>query len=438
MTQFSAEIDQNEYLPNGGTEVNAVLTVTAVDNETPTPTSAAEAVEIVIIDVSGSMGSPKAKLRSAKEATKAAIDCIRVGVQFAVIAGDDKARSVYPSSGTALANFATRGSAKEAVDRLRDRGGTEIGRWLALADELFGSAPGAIRHAILLTDGQNNERDGVLEGVLSRCEGRFQCDCRGVGTDWEVDELRKIASALLGTVDIVPQPEGLENEFRSLMEAAMGKATADVSLRLWTPQGSRVAFVKQVAPTVEDLTDRATQAHKPEGDPDPLSVDFPTGAWGDESREYHVCINVPARDVGDEALAGRVKLMVDGQSVSEAKILAIWTDDEVLSTRMNLAVAHYSGQAELAEAIQDGLQARRDGDEHEAEMKLGRAVQLAAESGNEGTMKLLSRVVEIEDREKGTVRLKRSVAAVDEMSLDTRSTKTVRVQKSAPPPGATP
>ena len=37
----------------------------------------------------------------------------------------------------------------------------------------------------------------------------------------------------------------------------MGKATGNVSLRLWTPQGATVAFVRQVAPSIEDLTDRA-------------------------------------------------------------------------------------------------------------------------------------------------------------------------------------
>jgi hypothetical protein len=432
MTLFSAEVDQNEYLPLGGTEVHAIVTVTATDGPGATA-SAAEAVEIVIIDVSGSMGTPRNKLRSAKEATRAAIDCIRDGVRFAVLAGDDEATAVYPKSGTAIADPSARRSAREAVERLKDGGGTQIGRWLTLANELFGSAPGTIRHAILLTDGQNGERPGELEDVLARCAGRFQCDCRGVGTDWEVDELRKISTALLGTVDIVPEPEGLESEFRTLIEEAMGKATADVVLRLWTPQGAKVAYVKQVAPTVEDLTDRAIEARKADGDPIPLTVDFPTGAWGEEWREYHVCIEVPARELGDETLAGRFKLMVDDEVASEAKILAIWTDDEVLSTRINLAVAHYNGQAELAEAIQEGLQARRDGDERRATSKLGRAVQLAAESGNEGTMKLLARVVDIDDPVRGTVRLRRNVAEVDEMSLDTRSTKTVRVQRSVPP-----
>ena len=44
---------------------------------------------------------------------------------------------------------------------------------------------------------------------------------------------------------------------RAMMDAAMGKETGDVALRLWTPQGAEVAFVKQVAPAIEDLTARA-------------------------------------------------------------------------------------------------------------------------------------------------------------------------------------
>ena len=48
-------------------------------------------------------------------------------------------------------------------------------------------------------------------------------------------------------------------------------------------------------------------------------------------------------------------------------------------------VAHYTGQAELAEAIQEGLEARKQGDEDTATAKLGRAVALAHAAGNEDT-----------------------------------------------------
>jgi hypothetical protein len=276
-------------------------------------------------------------------------------------------------------------------------------------------------HAILLTDGENRgETAEELGEILESCAGRFQCDCRGVGTDWKVSELRRIASKLLGTVDIIAEPGDMAADFRSMIESAMGKATDSVSLRLWAPQGASVAFVRQVAPTIEELTDRAMPVND-------LTGDYPTGSWGEESRDYHVCIRVQPRGLGDEMLAGRVSLVEGDELLGQALIKAIWTDDQQLSTRINREVAHYTGQAELAEAIQDGLEARKAGDEATATFKLGRAVQLAAETGNDGTLKLLHGVVEVDDPATGTVRLRRDVADADEMALDTRSTKTVRV-----------
>ena len=109
-------------------------------------------------------------------------------------------------------------------------------------------------------------------------------------------------------------------------------------------------------------------------------------------------------------LAGRVSLVVGGEVQGQALIKAIWTDDSALSTRINREVAHYTGQAELAQVIQEGLEARKAGDEDTATLKLGRAVQLAAQTGNDSTTKLLAKVVDVEDAATGTVRLKRKVA----------------------------
>jgi hypothetical protein len=420
MTGFTADVYQNEYLPQDGTEVNAVVTVTSsAAGERP---GQPDAAEIVIIDTSGSMDVPRVKIKSALEATEVAVDCIRDGVRFAVISGTNRAEIVYPRiGGLAVASDDTRAEAAQFVRKLRAGGGTAMGTWLSLAARLFDAVPGHVCHAILLTDGENqHETAAELDQVLDDCRGRFQCDCRGVGTDWEVSELRRISSTLLGAVDIIPDPAGMPADFRAMMEAAMGKATHSVSLRLWTPQGATVSFVRQVAPTIEELTDRAVSSG-------PLSADYPTGAWGSESRDYHVCIKVAARALGDEMLAGRVSLVEDDQLLTQGLIKAIWTDDEQLSTRINREVAHYTGQAELADVIQEGLEARKAGDEATSTFKLGRAVQLASESGNDGTMRLLKAVVDVEDPATGTVRLRREVADVDEMALDTRSTKTVRV-----------
>jgi hypothetical protein len=432
---FTVDVDQNQYLPEGGRDISAVVTVTSAADATGLTSGAqagatpAGAAEIIIIDCSGSMEYPHTKIVEARAATSAAVDVVRDGVGFAVVAGTSTAWPVFPPDGSmAIASAASRAAAKQAVAGLRANGGTAIGQWLDLARRIFEAYPATLRHAILLTDGKNqHETPQQLAAAIGRCEGVFSCDCRGVGTDWEVSELRTISTALLGAVDIVPDPAGLAADFAAMMANAMGKQVADVALRVWTPQHATVRFVKQVAPAVDDLTGRRTSSG-------PQAGDYPTGAWGPgESRDYHVGIDVNPAGVGQEMLAARISLVAGPPSGAEVLgqglVRAIWTDDEALSTKINSRVAHYTGQAELAEVIQDGLEARKQGDEETATAKLGRAVALAHQSGNEDTAKLLAKVVDIVDVESGTVRLKKKVEDVDEMALDTRSTKTVRVKK---------
>jgi len=228
---FSIEIFQNQYLPDGGQDVNAIVTVTSGEAVAAT---AASGAEIIMIDCSGTMSSPASKIAEARAATSAAVDVIRDGVAFAVVAGTTEAWPVFPNDGTlAIASEQTRRDAKAAVVRLRPSGGTAIGTWLRLAHQMFAAHPTALRHAILLTDGKNqHESAEQLDQAVALCEGVFSCDCRGVGTDWEVGEIRRISTALLGTVDIVREPSGLAADFAAIMEAAMGKQVADVSLRV--------------------------------------------------------------------------------------------------------------------------------------------------------------------------------------------------------------
>jgi von Willebrand factor type A C-terminal domain/von Willebrand factor type A domain len=433
---FTVDIDQNPYLPAGGRDVSAIVTVTADgggDTPPPAPDGGASA-EIIIVDCSGSMDSPPAKLAEARAATAAAVDVVRDGTWFAIVAGTSTAWAVYPSDGSmAIASETTRAAAKYALRSLRANGGTAIGQWLRLAHQIFQSCPATLRHAILLTDGKNqHETAAELAAAISLCEGSFRCDCRGVGTDWQVGELRTISTALLGTVDIVVDPAGLAADFEELMRGAMSKQLPDVLLRVWTPQQASLKFVKQVAPAIDELTDRRVQPGAQAGSQQ--VGDYPTGAWAPgESRDYHVAVQVNPAFIGQEMLAARVSLVAsspEGQQVlGQGLIRVTWTDDEALSTRINPRVASYTGQAELASAIQEGLEARQRGDEDVATARLGRAVALAHQAGNEDTARLLAKVVDIVDEATGTVRLKRKVEAADEMALDTRSAKTVRVTK---------
>ncbi|MFB4316592.1 VWA domain-containing protein [Actinomadura sp. 21ATH] len=430
LPEFSIRVDHNPYLAAGGRETHAIVTVTAAGAGTggaAVPASpATEAAEVIIIDASGSM-SYSGKMAAAKRAAKAALNTLRDGVRFAVVAGANQPRMIYPKGRRLVAvDGATRRAAADAVSRLDAAGGTAIGSWLRLADELFAGHQDAVRHAILLTDGKNqHETDAELDAALAQCSGNFVCDSRGVGTDWNVAELRKISSALLGSFLDVPDPNDLEADFREMTAAAMGKRVTDVVLRVWTPQHAELRFLKQMVPAVEDLTGRRSGTG--------MIGDYPVGAWGDEEREYHLCVEVPAGGIGRQMRAAWVKLVLPAgagepadRELAAGNILIEWTDDEAKSTRINARVAHHTGQSELADAIQEGLEARRAGDEETATARLGRAVVLAGEVGNEQIAGLLDRVVEVVDERSGTVRLRKDVSKADEMSLDTRSVRTVR------------
>lgn len=418
---MSVEVDHNPYIAEGTGTVDAIVSIAvggdAVADRAP------ERVEAIVIDCSTSMKSPQGKFDEAKRATAAAIDEMADSTYFTVVAGSEKAVPVYPDDGRPVqASDATRAAAARAVDGLQPNGGTAIGTWLAHVRDVAGQFPGALVHAILLTDGKDeHETPEELGEQIGLSEGEFTCDCRGVGTDWRVEELRAISSALYGTVDIVADPADLADDFAAMMRDSMAKSIPELTLRLWTPAGARVAFVKQVAPTVEDLTARRVDAGNQTGE-------YPLGAWGHEDRDYHIQVEVEPVAAGREKLAARVTVVAGDETLGQGLVKAMWTTDTALSARISQRVAHYTGQAELAQAVQEGLAARKAGDIATATAKLHRAMELAVESGNDGTAKLLRVVIEV-DEHTGTARLRRDVAAADEMALDARSTRTARVRK---------
>jgi len=425
MAQFTSTVYQNEFLPDGGTDVNAIVTIDCVGAGAAGQTGSGAAGEVIIVDTSGSMG--ETNMRAAKQAAMVAVDAILDGTFFAIIAGNHKAYLAYPmvqtGPGMVQMNPQTRRQAKDAISFFRSDGGTAIGAWLNLARALFDSVgPLSQKHAILLTDGENhNETPQQLDAAIRNCLGQFQADCRGVGVDWKVEEIRKIAQALLGSVDIIPSGVDMPAVFGDLMHKAMGRGVADAQLRVWVPQGAQILFVRQVSPTVEDLTRRGVPIN-------PLTQSYPTGSWGDESRDYHLSVRLPAKAVGQEQLAARVQLSLGPTVVTQGLVKARWSNDASLTARISPEVAHYTGQTELAAAIQEGLAAKAAGDDRTATTKLGRAIQLAAQTGNEEATSKLRKVVDVQDAGTGTVRLKRQVEKADEMALDTASTKTTRIR----------
>jgi len=123
-------------------------------------------------------------------------------------------------------------------------------------------------------------------------------------------------------------------------------------------------------------------------------------------------------------LAARISLVAGTEILGQGLVRAIWTMTR-RSPQDQPAGGHYTGQPS-SRRHPGGPGGPQQGDEETATARLGRAVALAHQSGNEDTAKLLAKVVDVVDVESGTVRLKKKVEDADEMALDTRSTKTVR------------
>ncbi|MFD0382915.1 hypothetical protein ACFQ2B_12655 [Streptomyces stramineus] len=256
---------------------------------------------------------------------------------------------------------------------------------------------------MLLTDGRNeHDRPGELEDALTACAGRFTCDARGIGDQWAATELREIATRLHGVADAVEDHSDLEAEFRTMMTSAMGKALPDIRIRVRLREGSELRFLKQVFPTELDLTAEGVRAEE--------SVwEFPTGAWGDEARDFHLCVTAdPAGDPrGEDLQLASVTLVAGDQQPGTATprialprpspLLVHWTDDPVLSTRVHPRVAHYGGHADLGRAVVAGCEAYERGERATAEAEWGRAVRLAGELRDEKMLRRLGRLVTVTD-----------------------------------------
>ncbi len=431
---FSGVVHQNKFLAAGAVDVDAIVsiqsTLGAVPLGAPAAANAGRGGKLVVGfvgDGSGSMSGEK--WHAAKAALAKAVWNLPEGSEFFVIIGRSTPEVLMPAMPATKEN---KEHALRALSFSKDQGGTKFSLWLGAAREEFAKCKGDIRVLVFLTDGENDEGgDGPLMAELQRCAGCFEVESRGVGDAYRPDQLRLIQHALGGSVDIIRRPEDLSDDFAAILERAGSLAMSDVSLQIWTPMGAKIEMVKQFGAEILDLTSKARPG------PNPRTLRIPTGNWGEETRDFHLVLELDAGSVGkvgDTKLCARVSLVyTEGGQEREVKlneggqVLAVWTDDEKQSAVINAHVANYTGQAELAQRIQEGVKALETGNEELATRALQRASALADQTGHEATKKLIRKLADID--EKGTLRIKRNIDKMDVKELDTRSTRTARTKR---------
>ncbi|MFF4988774.1 VWA domain-containing protein [Streptosporangium saharense] len=433
--RFELNIDQDPVMTIGQTELHAVLRVAGKRLDGPVPET--ERCEVLIIDCSGSMGGPnrrsegrRLKITAATSAAMTAIDTLPDGVIFAVVAGNHEARTVHPPK---PADERTRARAKAAVRRLTCNGGTNIGTWLTEARRLLSSRPDALKHAILLTDGQNNEPPAEFERALAACEGAFVCDARGIGEDWVAHDLLRVATVLRGSADAVVDDADLEAEFGRMVEAALGKVTPGMLLRFTTTPPARLVSLRQVYPDRADLTGHVDAL----GD---RAFELASGSWGEESRDYQLHFEVSHADAPHftDLRVARVEAMVGGERRGTANVMVHWTEDPAASTFTSHTISLYQAQDNMSQAVDAGLAAYGRNDLAGAEREWARAVRLAARCGNQRALDELRRFVEILDPDEGRVRVRPNLSHHDVQLVKVALSHYEQAPEEAPAPTGPP
>ena len=250
------------------------MTVTAGEGTGGAAPSSGGRLFGILCDVSGSMEG--GKIVAAKAALARLVELLPAECSFFIVAGSDSGNLVCPVT---RADQHGKQHALQAISHMRAFGGTMISRWLRAALEQFATMPQAMRQAVLAdrrTKRPQRHRTPLTD-ALARCEGVFQCDCRGVGTDWNVEQLRRIAGKLLGTTDIIPSPAEIEEDFRGILAKALDKTVSDVFS----------AAVDSAGRAREVLQGSVARDCGPDG---PLARseaqlrEYPTGAWARANR----------------------------------------------------------------------------------------------------------------------------------------------------------
>jgi Ca-activated chloride channel family protein len=406
--------DLHQYLAQRTVHAHLTVTARGAAGASGPAVEGGQLAEVILLDDSGSMSSPRTKLHRAKEACCAAIDTLRDGTYFAVVGGAHTARMVYPrESFLAPATAVTRAEAKLAVHAIAPgHGRTIIGRWLDKARELLEPHADRSRHVLLLTDGQNThqaESERSMATVLADCRGRFSCDALGIGADWEPAELRRIAEELHGTADAVPDLDELPGTFRRLVEAAMHRTQPEAALRVRCAPRVTVSLLEQSHPTLLDLLPHRIQL------PGSPAADYHTGPWGTETRTYVLSLTVadgPLPSGADHRLAsvevvtGAIGSTAATPAGSPEPIDVRWLDQPAPVTELEPHRQRHEQERELYDLRWQGGTLYRAGDHAGACRAWGQAAALAATLNNDDALRRLRQVVVIEDAERGVVSLR--------------------------------
>jgi Ca-activated chloride channel homolog len=169
---------------------------------------------------------------------------------LSIVTFGDRATVLLPSS-----PLGTKRAAREALDTIRCRGGTEISTGLrAGLQELQTHSANFISQMILLTDGQTyGDEDLCVELASQAGERQVQITALGLGDDWNSLLLDELAGRTGGRSDYIQSAEQLSRVFEDQLRMLQQTALRNIQMTVKTDPSSRLLRATWVAPGIKIL-----------------------------------------------------------------------------------------------------------------------------------------------------------------------------------------
>jgi Ca-activated chloride channel family protein len=203
----------------------------------------------LVLDHSSSMQRDD-KLQRLKEAVARIIDMMSPLDYLSIVTFGDRATVLLPSS-----PLGTKRAAREALDAIRCRGGTEISTGLrAGLQELHTHSNSLISQMIVLTDGQTYGDENVcLELATQAGERQVQITALGLGDDWNNVLLDELAARTGGHADYVQNAEQLSKVFEDQIRTLQLTALRNMQMTINPDASSRLLRATWVSPGIKAL-----------------------------------------------------------------------------------------------------------------------------------------------------------------------------------------
>jgi hypothetical protein len=245
MARFFPDLTIPTGLPNNDPPAGAA-TINWIELE---PESRA----VLVIDRSGSMGSPPDKIENAKSGAKLFTDRVSIGDRLGVVSFADTATVDFPL--TAVAD-GTKDAAKAAIDGLTAEGSTSIGRGLraALNEILAAGNPACQQVIVLLSNGMQNIGEDPSAVIPDLQNAGIIVHTIGLGADADISSLSNIASQTNGRFFFAETRADLQNAFSTLFTESTENGGQITSALAPVAEGE---LIEELV-TLDDLTPETT------------------------------------------------------------------------------------------------------------------------------------------------------------------------------------